>query len=186
VAPALVALAWSTAIARRREVHDVERDLFNTVNDLPHGLHPPLYVVMQSGSLAAVFVASGVAVVRGRGRLAATMALTGTAVWGGAKGVKRWIGRGRPVHHLDDVEVRGDEEGGLGFPSGHTAVAFCLATIATPALPPALRPLTWATAATVGVARVYVGAHLPIDIVGGASLGYLAGVAGREVAARAG
>jgi len=178
---ALGALAVSTAIARTREVHDVERRTFRTVNDLPHALHPPVYVVMQSGSLAAVFVTAGVARLRGRRRLAAVIAATGTGVWVGAKGVKRWIGRGRPAHHLDRVRVRGQEEGGLGFPSGHSAVAFCLAEIVAPELPAVLRPVAWATAATVGAARVYVGAHLPLDIVGGAALGFVAGAAGRRV-----
>ncbi len=182
VGGALGVLAVTTAIARTRGVDQVERRVFRSLNDLPHALHPPVYVVMQAGSLAAVYVAAAAAHRLGRGRLAWTIAAGGTGVWGAAKVVKRWVGRGRPADHVDDVRVRGDEEGGLGFPSGHTAVAFCLATLAAPDLPPRLRPLVWAAAGTVGAARVYVGAHLPLDVVGGAALGVVAGSAGRRLA----
>jgi membrane-associated phospholipid phosphatase len=47
-----------------------------------------------------------------------------------------------------------------------------------------LRPVAWSTAATVGAARVYVGAHLPLDVVGGAALGVAAGSAARGVGRR--
>jgi glycosyltransferase 2 family protein len=173
--PALVVLGASTGAARSAEVHDIERRAFRAVNDLPSSLHPPIYVVMQSGSLGAVFVAAGVARAAGYQRLALTMAVAGTGVWGAAKAMKRWVGRHRPARILDDVQVRGNEESGLGFPSGHAAVAFCLTTLLAPGLPGPARPFAWGLAAAVATSRMYVGAHLPLDIVGGAALGILGG-----------
>jgi membrane-associated phospholipid phosphatase len=113
--------------------------------------------------------------VGGRPQVARTLALAGTGVWAGAKLVKRGIGRGRPALHVEGVQIRGSEERGLGYPSGHTAVAFCVAAIADAEVPPAARPGVWALAATVGLARIYVGAHLPLDVVGGAALGLTVG-----------
>jgi undecaprenyl-diphosphatase len=176
----LAVLAASTAIARSREVHEVEHQVFRSVNDLPHALHPPVYVVMQSGSLAAVFVAAGIAHRVGHRRRARAIAAGGAGAWAGAKAVKRWVGRGRPASHIDDMHVRGTEEAGLGFPSGHAAVAFCITTLATPELPPAVRPLAWALAGMVGIARIYIGAHLPLDVVGGAALGVVIAVAAHK------
>jgi undecaprenyl-diphosphatase len=56
--------------------------------------------------------------------------------------------------------------------SGHTAVATTLALSAGDEFP-AARPLFGAWAAEVGLARMYVGAHLPHDVVGGAGLGMI-------------
>lgn len=62
-----------------------------------------------------------------------------------------------------------------GFVSGHSAVAAALATAAAPYLSRRLRRVAWALALTVGLARVYVGAHLPLDVVGGLLVGWVTG-----------
>jgi undecaprenyl-diphosphatase len=60
---------------------------------------------------------------------------------------------------------------GLGFVSGHTAVATALAAIAWPYLGRRWRAVVVIAAVLVALARVYVGAHLPLDVLGGAALG---------------
>ena len=85
--------------------------------------------------------------------------------------------RGRPDDLLDDVVVRGAAAHGLGFVSGHVAVAVAMATVAWPYLGRAGRAAVWALAVLVAVLRVYVGAHLPLDVGGGAGLGLAAGSA---------
>jgi undecaprenyl-diphosphatase len=172
---ALAVLATSTSAACSEEVHEIELWAFRSLNDLPNTLHPPIYVVMQSGSLGAVFVSAGVARAVGRPRLSLSLAVAGSGVWGAAKALKRCIGRGRPATVVDHVRVRGNEEAGLGFPSGHAAVAFCLATLIAPCVPTQARPFAWGVAAAVAAGRMYVGAHLPLDVVGGAALGLVGG-----------
>jgi membrane-associated phospholipid phosphatase len=169
--------AGTTALARGRAVHPVEHQVFRTVNDLPHALLPPVFVVMQAGSFGAVFVAAeGLRRLR-RPRLAVGVVASGTLAWLGCKVVKRWVGRGRPSAHLDEVTTRGPTERGLGFPSGHSAIAFTMAALTAPNVPARWRPLIWASATTVAWSRVYVGAHLPLDVVGGAALGLALGSA---------
>ena len=64
---------------------------------------------------------------------------------------------------------------GLGFPSGHAAVAAALMTIAAPYVTGPARIAGWAVVGLVAAARVYVGAHLPLDAAGGIFLGRAVG-----------
>jgi undecaprenyl-diphosphatase len=177
VAGLVIGLVDATATgiaAHRRAVHPAEVRAFRAVNDLPDGLLPPVFVVMQAGSLGAVFAGGAVAYLARRPRLAATMTVAGVSVWGACKVVKRGVQRGRPTARLDRVVVRGPAERGLGFPSGHSAVAVTLAGVAAADAPAWLRPVLWGVAGTVAAARLYVGAHLPLDVVGGAGIGLVA------------
>ena len=61
-------------------------------------------------------------------------------------------------------------QSGDGFISGHAAISAALAAGVVPVLPGAT-PVLAALAGTVGFSRLYVGAHLPLDVVGGAALG---------------
>jgi undecaprenyl-diphosphatase len=125
---------------------------------------------MQLGALAAIPVASGVAAATGHHTLSRRMLGTGITTWLIAKVVKRLVGRGRPDGLMPRVRVRGRAATGEGFLSGHAGIATALATAAMPMYPDLRLPLA-GLAATVGVARIYVGAHLPLDVVGGAALG---------------
>ncbi|TSE20406.1 PAP2 superfamily protein [Tepidimonas alkaliphilus] len=77
----------------------------------------------------------------------------------------------------DQLHVIGEVLRHGSFPSGHTVTAFTLAGCWVLATPPARR---WAAAAAalplaaaVGVSRVAVGAHWPLDVAVGALLGWL-------------
>jgi membrane-associated phospholipid phosphatase len=61
--------------------------------------------------------------------------------------------------------VRGREAAGLGYPSGHAGVA------AWPHLGRRARCLVATVVPIVGLTRMYVGAHIPLDVVSGAALG---------------
>src|SRR5580704_9826065 len=67
-------LAASAAVAGRSTAARSEVDLFRLINDLPSALTVPLVVVMQAGTLAAVFVAAGLALAARRWRLARDLA----------------------------------------------------------------------------------------------------------------
>jgi len=173
--------AAAGATAKRSSLHPVERQAFDAVNRLPDSAHRPVWAVMQSGSLGAVGAAAGVALLRGRRDTALALGLAGSAVWGGAKVVKRAFGRGRPADHIDDATIRGRPASGLGFPSGHAAVATTLAMVGASDLPRPPRVIAYGVAASTAMARVYVGAHLPADVVGGVGLGLMAGAVTKAV-----
>ena len=56
------------------------------------------------------------------------------------------------------------------FPSGHSATAFAAAT-AVAIVSPRLRVPALAIAAAVGLSRVYLRVHFPLDVVAGALVG---------------
>jgi membrane-associated phospholipid phosphatase len=169
------AFGVATAVASVYRLSRAEVDVFNAINTLPSAVHGPLWVVTQAGSFPAVFVTAGLALLARRPRLALALAGGGTAAWMLAKVVKNLIDRGRPEALLHDVIVYGASATGLGFPSGHSAVAACLMTIASPYLTRPVRIAGWTLVVLVGVARVFVGAHFPLDVLGGWAFGVAVG-----------
>jgi membrane-associated phospholipid phosphatase len=171
----LTILLVCTATVRHNDVGVLETDLFRLANDLPTALFPAFWVVMQGGNVLAIGVASLVVAATRRFWLAANLAITGIGVWLAARWIKDQVGRGRPADLLPDVHLRGAHDSGLGFVSGHAAVAVAIATLIGPYLGRRARWIAGAVALGVCVSRMYVGAHLPLDVVGGAALGWAAG-----------
>lgn len=80
----------------------------------------------------------------------------------------------RPFEVLNFAPLIG--ESGSSFPSGHATFFFALAIVAIYYS----RELGWwylAFAVLNGIARVYAGVHWPLDILGGAAIGILCGIA---------
>jgi membrane-associated phospholipid phosphatase len=170
-----VALATTVASAVAASAPGVTRfeaSVFRSMNALPAGLAPPLAVVMQLGSLGAVPSGAVVALLARRSTLAVDIAAAGGASWVLAKALKILVARERPGVLLQEVLLRGRAQRGLGFPSGHAAVATALVTTSSPWTASRARLALPLLGAAVGVARIYIGAHLPSDVVGGAALGY--------------
>ena len=168
--------AIATVIALRSGVSVFERDLFRLVDDLPSLVEPPLTIVMQAGNVGFVGVVVTIALLVRKHRVARDLLLSGGLAWLGAKLFKALVGRGRPTAVLTEVVLRGDASG-AGFPSGHTAVAAALAMAVGPYLSRPVRRAMWAIVFVVAIARIYVGAHLPLDVVGGWLLGWTIGSA---------
>ena len=149
---------------------------FRAVNALPGWLSPIVWGPMQAGALASPLVIATATALGGDRRTAVRIAATGVVAWGTAKAVKASVGRGRPGDYDDSTILRlGSADHGYGYPSGHAAVA---ATIAVAVPEGARRSIALGAtvvAGVVGVARIYVGAHYPLDVVGGWALGTVIG-----------
>jgi undecaprenyl-diphosphatase len=94
--------------------------------------------------------------------------------------VKQVCSRDRPLRMfraaLDrgaaEVHVLLSEKYQHGFPSGHTATAFLIATLLVSIWPrPLVGVIGYALALLVGVSTMYVGVHLPFDVLAGMLVG---------------
>ena len=160
-------------IAQRGQLSVFERDVFRVVNDLPAIVFPIVWTVMQLGNVIAVPVLAGAAALAGRFRMARDMLVSGLLAYLAAAGVKSVVGRERP--------------GGLSTPTCSTATS--AASASSPGTPPSRRrrdrggalPLPARSPrrldARLGgrAGPCYVGAHLPLDVVGGMAVGWALG-----------
>ena len=173
---AAVVVLLATMLVARSELASLEVSLFRAVNDLPQGLNAAVWPFMQYGTFITIPALALVALLFRRFRLAVAIALAGVGVYLVALVVKGVVDRGRPAALLTAVEERelfGADS--LGYPSGHAAVAAAITVVVAAHLSARWLIAALALGAVVLFGRIYVGAHLPLDVIGGAALGVIVG-----------
>lgn len=176
-AAGLVLLVACGLIARNGRVGPAEESVFRAINELPAWLYRPLWVFQQFGNIAVAVVAVlAVATLLRNVRLAVAAIVGAAAKLGLERVVKAVVERRRPGTSVGDIIVRGEVSlDGLSFVSGHVAITTAFAVALMGALPPRWRPLPWVVVALNGLGRIYVGAHNPLDVIGGCGLGMVIG-----------
>jgi len=161
-----------SALLAERGVYGWEVAIFQAVNGLPGSLRPLLWVLNQYGTAITIPVATVVALAFRRWVLAAALAISGVTVYVLAKVIKGYVGRGRPSALIENVVEREPfSPESLGYPSGHAAVAWAITIIVLAFMGRPWRRVAIVLAIVVPVVRMYVAAHLPLDLIGGAALG---------------
>ena len=187
--PWLVALAGALAVAvaagvvaSTGDVPAWEEAIFHAINDLPDWLRPLMWVFQLAGLLLVPLVVAVVAAVFRKWRLTvALVALVPIKLLVEKAVVKQVVERQRPgtsicggdetCANFRDVPLEG-----LSFVSGHAIIAWGVATLLWPVLPGRWRWVPVVIAALNAVARVYLGAHNPLDVVGGGAIGVSIGI----------
>jgi membrane-associated phospholipid phosphatase len=164
-------LITSTLLAKRR-VYGWEVATFQAINGLPDSIRPYLWVLNQYGTVITVPVAAAVALLFRKWLLALSLAISGIGVYVLAIVIKGYVERGRPSAIVEEVVERETfASDSLGYPSGHAAVAWAITIIVVAYLGRPWQIVAIVLAIVVPITRTYVGAHLPLDLIGGAALG---------------
>jgi len=175
----------SALIASSGEVAGWEASIFHAINDLPDWLEQPMWLFQLAGLLFVPLVVAAVAAYFRKWWLVAGLVLLVPLKLIVEKAVvKQLVERERPgttiCGYPDDFdEICGNFRDvpleGLSFVSGHAIIAWGVAALLWPVLPGRWRWLPIAIATLNAIARVYLGAHNPLDVIGGAAIGIALG-----------
>jgi membrane-associated phospholipid phosphatase len=154
-----------------------ERAIFRFVNGWPDSFRPVMYVFQLLGVLGAPLVVAVVALVLRQWRLALGLVLLVPIKLVVEKDIlKAVVHRERPGTTIPDAVLRHVPSAGDSFPSGHAIIAFGMVVLLAPYLRRRWQLLLVIAAAVLNsLARVYLGAHNPLDVVGGALAGITIG-----------
>jgi membrane-associated phospholipid phosphatase len=170
VASLAVFAACALVVADGR-VGSVERAVFDAVNRLPDWLYGPMLLFQYLGVLAMPLVVAAGALAWRRWRLAGALVLVVPLKLALERVAKLLVERERPGTTVPDAILRGVPSAGLSFTSGHAIITFAIAGLLVLVLPRRWGILAFVLATCNAVARVYLGAHNPLDVVGGAAIG---------------
>jgi membrane-associated phospholipid phosphatase len=170
VASVAVVAACAVVVANGR-VGPAERAVFHAINGLPGWLYRPMVVFQYLGVLVIPLVVAVGALALRRWRLAAALVLVVPLKLAAEKVPKLLVERERPGTTVPDAILRGVPSAGLSFTSGHAIITFAIAGLLALVLPRRWGIVAFVLATLNAIARVYLGAHNPLDVVGGAAIG---------------
>ena len=171
LAVAIIVFCLAAWQAKTGKLVGLESGIFLAIYKLPSWFTPVVYAMTLFGSSLMFGLVIVLLLVLRRRALALQIFITGSATYILFQLAKILIARDRPALLLADIHVRDPLVHGYGFPSGHTAMATAISLTLLPYLPGKWKWLVPVWIFGVAFSRVYLGAHAPLDIIGGLAIG---------------
>jgi glycosyltransferase 2 family protein len=162
----------SVAATQGQQMTQWEINVFTAIYEWPRFLYPFFFVITQLGSIHVLAIMLIGYLIKRRYHIVLRLLMTGTAAYLVSGFAKDIWGRTRPHELLTDVVNLDYLVRGPGFPSGHVALATALALTIGHYLPRKYHWLIVFWIVGVGLSRIYLGIHAPLDIVGGFAIGW--------------
>lgn len=172
LALALLIFVISVAASRSADMHNWEVSVFSRIYNWPDLLLYPLFIVTQIGSIFFFGACLGLLLLTKRYAMATKLLVAGSIAYLASGLAKSLWGRSRPTEVIQGVVNRDYTVFGPGFPSGHTALATATILVLAGFLPKKFRIFAFVLIVLVGLSRVYLGIHAPLDILGGFAIGF--------------
>lgn len=147
--------------------------IVQAVYALGDNLLTPMLIITQFGSpFVLLGLAISLAIVH-RYRFGVRLVVAGGITYVLITLLKLFISRQRPFLAIDDIISRELSISGNGFPSGHSAIIACIVLSLWFMVGKQARIGLVCLGILVGVSRIYLGVHSPLDVVGGYAAGLL-------------
>jgi glycosyltransferase 2 family protein len=171
LAVAAISFGLGTYLALKGKPMGWEYAVFMSINGWAEGWYRLFTIITFFGSTLMAMLSVVSLYLAGFYRLALRLAFASLGAYAVAFLAKHFIGRARPVELFDGVHAR-VAEAGMGYPSGHATFITVLVLTLLPYTP---RSLRWFIAVSaiglVCLSRLYLGVHLPLDLLGGIAIG---------------
>lgn len=171
---AIVLFVVATRMAQQSGMAGWERSIFRLIYELPDSLTPLFLAITQLGGITMLAAISVIFLLRSHYAAVIHMMMSGLFAYLAAGVGKDLFGRGRPQEFFADLAYRDYLIRGPGYPSGHMALATAIGMTLWHYLPRRYRWISPALIIGVGLSRMFLGVHAPLDIVGGFAIGWAA------------
>ena len=162
----------ATILSRGGEASQIEISLFRWAYGLPGFLHSLFVFITQFGSIYVLGILLVTFLIKRHYHVVLRLLLTGTLAYTLSGVAKDLWGRARPNDFLTDVTSLDVLVRGPGYPSGHAAMATALALTLGYYWHNKYRWVVVSLIIGVSLSRMYLGVHLPLDVVGGFAIGW--------------
>ncbi len=164
--------ALSAVLVHDRDMTAAEIWVFNFFYNLQAPFTAFFSIITHFGNVYMMLGISILLLVKGYYHMAVRLLFTCSLAYLISGVAKDLVGRGRPNEFITDLVYRDSVVRGSGFPSGHMALATAFFLTISLYLPAKYKWIAPVGIVLVGISRVQLGVHGPMDVVGGFAIGW--------------